>query len=92
LFFGGYNIPYLYQQGFVFPWGGEILLPHLLVVILQFCSFMIKLLFFCWLQQLVRWTLPRFRYDQLMNLSWKQLLPLTLLNILLTGLVLTLVG
>jgi NADH-quinone oxidoreductase subunit H len=92
LFFGGYNIPYLYQQGFVFPWGREILLPHLLVVILQFCSFMIKLLFFCWLQQLVRWTLPRFRYDQLMNLSWKQLLPLTLLNILLTGLVLTLVG
>jgi len=92
LFFGGYNIPYLYQQGFVFPVGGEIPLPHLVVVILQFCSFMCKLLFFCWFQQLVRWTLPRFRYDQLMNLSWKQLLPLTLLNILLTGLVLTLVG
>jgi NADH-quinone oxidoreductase subunit H len=96
LFFGGYNIPYLYNgdpvTGFLFPWGGTWILPHIVVVILQFCSFMFKLIFFCWFQQLVRWTLPRFRYDQLMNLSWKQLLPLTLLNILLTGLVLTLIG
>jgi len=94
LFFGGYNIPYLYNgdpvMGFQFPWGGTWLLPQILVVILQFCSFMFKLVFFCWLQQLVRWTLPRFRYDQLMNLSWKNLLPLTLANILVTGLVMTL--
>ena len=92
LYFGGYNIPYLYHQGFVFPWGWEWQLPHLVVVILQFCSFAGKVVFFCWFQTLVRWTLPRFRYDQLMNLSWKQLLPLSLLNILLTGLVLTLVS
>lgn len=96
LFFGGYNIPYLYNgdpvMGFLFPWGGTWLLPHLIVVILQFLSFLVKVVFFCWFFQLVRWTLPRFRYDQLMNLSWKNLLPLTLLNIILTGLVLTLIG
>jgi NADH-quinone oxidoreductase subunit H len=79
-------------MGFLFPWGGTWLLPHLIVVILQFLSFLGKVVFFCWFFQLVRWTLPRFRYDQLMNLSWKHLLPLTLLNILLTGLVLTLIG
>jgi NADH-quinone oxidoreductase subunit H len=96
LFFGGYNIPYLYNgdpvMGFLFPWGGTWILPQIMVVILQFCSFMIKLTFFCWLQQLVRWTLPRFRYDQLMSLSWKELLPLTLVNIMLTGIVMIIVG
>ncbi len=96
LFFGGYNIPYMYNgdpvMGFMFPWGGTWLLPHLLVVILQFLSFLFKVVCCCWFFQLVRWTLPRFRYDQLMNLSWKHLLPLTLINILLTGLVLTLIG
>jgi NADH-quinone oxidoreductase subunit H len=96
LFFGGYNIPYLYNgdpvMGFHFPWGWTWTLPHIVVVILQFCSFMFKLTFFCWLQTTIRWTYPRFRYDQLMNLSWKQLLPLTLVNIVLTGIVLMLIG
>jgi len=38
-----------------------------------------------WLQLMIRWSLPRFRYDQLMQLCWKVLLPLSLANILLTG-------
>jgi NADH-quinone oxidoreductase subunit H len=44
-----------------------------------------KIFFFIFFFMWIRWTLPRFRYDQLMNLGWKVLIPLALLNILLTG-------
>ncbi len=53
----------------------------------QFGFFMIKILFFCWLFIWVRWTLPRFRYDQLMDLGWKVMLPLSLANITVTAIV-----
>jgi len=52
----------------------------------------LKLLFFCWLFIWVRWTPPRFRYDQLMRLSWKGLIPLAFANIFITGLILLLIG
>ena len=48
-------------------------------------SFAIKVAFFMWLYVWVRWTLPRFRYDQLMDLGWKVMLPLSLVNIFATG-------
>ncbi|MGH7858217.1 MAG: NADH-quinone oxidoreductase subunit H, partial [Candidatus Binatia bacterium] len=51
---------------------------------------LLKVLFFCWFQILVRWTLPRFRYDQLMRLGWKGLLPLALANVLATSFVILL--
>lgn len=54
----------------------------------QFLTFMAKTLFFCFLFVWVRWTLPRFRYDQLMKFGWKMALPLALINILITGLLL----
>jgi NADH-quinone oxidoreductase subunit H len=85
MFFGGWQIPYLMRDGFHFPWGATLLLPQLLVALLQVGAFMIKVLFFCWLQILIRWTLPRLRYDQLMWLGWKILLPAALLNMLVTG-------
>ena len=44
-----------------------------------------KIVFFCWLQLMIRWTYPRFRPDQLMNLGWKQLLPASIANILVTA-------
>ncbi len=88
LFFGGYQVPWLSAEGFRFPWGVQWNLPHLVVVLLQLASLGLKIAFFCWLQVLIRWTLPRFRYDQLMRLCWKGILPLAILNILLTGLVL----
>lgn len=57
--------------------------------VLQLHFFMAKALFMCWVFVWVRWTLPRFRYDQVMNLGWRTLLPLALVNILLTGLAIT---
>jgi NADH-quinone oxidoreductase subunit H len=85
LFFGGWQVPYLLPVGFHFPWGGMLLLPHLAVVALQLAAFTLKVIFFCWLQILLRWSVPRFRYDQVMRLGWKMLLPLALLNVAATA-------
>jgi NADH-quinone oxidoreductase subunit H len=85
LFFGGWQIPYLLSDGFHFPGGGALLLPRLLVVLFQVAAFMVKVLVFCWVQILLRWTLPRLRYDQLMRFGWKGLLPLSLANMLATA-------
>lgn len=85
LFFGGYQVPYLEATGFVFPWGGSLELSSWIVVPMQVGAFLFKLLFFCWFQLMTRWSLPRFRYDQVMNLGWKILLPLSLLNIVITA-------
>lgn len=87
LFFGGWQVPYLMRDGFHFPWGGVWFLPHLAVVNLQVAAFTVKVLFFCWLQILLRWSVPRFRYDQVMRLGWKMLLPLALLNVTITAIV-----
>jgi NADH-quinone oxidoreductase subunit H len=88
LFFGGWQVPYLQSDGFQLPGGSFFGLPHLLVVLLQFAAFAIKVIFFCWFLLLIRWTLPRFRYDQLMQLGWKYMLPISILNIFVTALVL----
>jgi NADH-quinone oxidoreductase subunit H len=89
-FFGGWQVPWLYRTGFVFPGGAHLGLPQWLVALLGVISFMIKTFFFCWLQILVRWTLPRFRYDQLMRLGWKGLVPLGLANVVGTAIVVVL--
>ena len=90
LFFGGWQVPWLASDGFHFPWGGELPLSHVVVVLLQIAAFNIKVFFFCWLQILIRWTYPRFRYDQLMDFGWKLLVPLSLVNIIGTGIIMTL--
>ncbi len=58
---------------------------HLAYVIWGLVSFTVKVVAFIWFFMLIRWTLPRFRYDQLMHLGWKILFPLSLLNIAVTG-------
>jgi NADH-quinone oxidoreductase subunit H len=88
LFLGGWQVPYLYEAGFRFPWGGTLGLPHLLVVLLQVGAFSLKVVVMIFLMMLIRWTLPRFRYDQAMRLGWLGLFPLAILNIVLTGAVL----
>jgi NADH-quinone oxidoreductase subunit H len=87
LFFGGWQVPYLMHDGFHFPWGESLLLPHLAVTVLQVGAFTLKVLFFCWLQILLRWSVPRFRYDQVMRLGWKMLLPLGLANVVVTAII-----
>ena len=92
LFFGGWQVPYLNSAGWNFPGMDIIAVSPWLIAVLQLASFAFKVLFFCWLQILVRWTVPRFRYDQLMNLGWKGMIPLALANLLLTALAVLLWG
>jgi NADH-quinone oxidoreductase subunit H len=91
IFLGGWNLPFLYRDGLHVAIGGTALLDqplsHGLVIILGVLAFLVKVLGLCWLQLMIRWTLPRFRYDQLMRLGWRKLLPASLVNILATGLV-----
>jgi len=87
LFFGGWQVPYLMADGFHFPGGFEISLAGMTVSILQVISYCLKVFFFCWFLLLIRWTLPRFRYDQLMRLGWKIVFPISVLNLLVTSLV-----
>lgn len=88
LFFGGWQVPYLLADGFHFPWGAILEVPHYLIVFLQISSFSIKVIAFCWLFMTIRWTLPRFRYDQLMELGWKGIFPVALANIVITAFIL----
>jgi NADH-quinone oxidoreductase subunit H len=88
LFFGGWQVPWLGDGGFAFPGGGHLAVAPWAVTVLRVLSFNLKVFFFCWLQILTRWTYPRFRYDQIMDLGWKVLVPLGVGNILITGLVL----
>ena len=86
VFFGGYHVPFLYADGFHFA-GWVAHLPHITVVSLQILAFGLKVVFFCWLQLAIRWTLPRFRPDQLMQLGWMKLLPLALVNTMVAALI-----
>ena len=75
LYFGGYDIPFVNEAS----WG---LAPWLLSLI-GFVVLMTKAWLFIFLFMWIRWTIPRFRYDQLMNLGWKKLIPLALINMIL---------
>lgn len=84
LYFGGYNFPFMVELGNYFAEQGIssnwITIIGVLVFFLKIFAF---IFFFMW----VRWTLPRFRYDQLMNLGWKTLIPLAIANIVLTAVI-----
>lgn len=86
-YFGGYHIP-----GVDPSWAlsGHGALPGWGWGLLMLMAFGVKILFFNMLLQQIRWTFPRFRYDQVMHLGWKILLPLALVNILVTGVVILL--
>ncbi|WP_291155917.1 complex I subunit 1/NuoH family protein [Gemmatimonas sp. UBA7669] len=91
LFLGGYNLPFMTDAGFLLPGGREIALSQAVRVPLQMLTFLGKVALMCLLQIQIRWTLPRFRYDQMLGLSWKMLLPLSLANLAITVVVVWLV-
>lgn len=82
LYFGGYNFPFQHELG----------LEGNLLSAVQTAVLFGKILIFIFVFMWVRWTLPRFRYDQLMNLGWKVLLPLAIANIFITGIVMWAMG
>jgi NADH-quinone oxidoreductase subunit H len=96
LFFGGWQVPYLVRDGFHFgfnfPWGTMLPVSQWTYVLLGVSSFSIKVLAFCFLFMQIRWTLPRFRYDQLMRLGWLGLFPIAVVNMLVTALALAFFG
>jgi len=85
LFLGGYNLPWMTDAGFVLPGGGRIDLAHGWVVLIQVLTFLGKVFLMCSFQILIRWTLPRFRWDQLLRFAWKFLLPLAIVNLVVTA-------
>ena len=88
LFFGGWQIPYLMSDGFHFPWGATLYVSQWIYVLLGVASFSTKVVLFSVLFMQIRWTLPRFRYDQLMRLGWLGLFPIAVVNLLVTALAL----
>ncbi len=91
IFLGGWALPFVHRDGLTIAFGTQTLLQvplsHVLVTLLGVLAFFGKVLAVCFVQVFVRWTLPRFRYDQLMKLGWRMLLPASLANILVTGVV-----
>ena len=91
IFLGGWALPFFHRDGFTIEFGSSqiahFLVPHVWMTVLGVLAFFGKVIVVCWIQVFVRWTLPRFRYDQLMKLGWRILLPASLANILATGVV-----
>ena len=87
IFFGGWDVPFLTRSGFD-CFGHYVPMVHWLVALTQVVGFIVKIIILMWFQLMIRWTLPRFRYDHVMKLCWKGLLPLALLNVLFTGVLL----
>jgi NADH-quinone oxidoreductase subunit H len=88
LFLGAWHLPFVSDEmllsffGFAGPNGANVL-----AMLANIVTFFGKVIFMIWLQMTIRWTVPRFRYDQVMKLGWKILLPISLINIFITGLV-----
>lgn len=82
LFLGGYHFPYMEHLGLSPNW----------LSIVSICTLFAKIFFMIFVFMWIRWTIPRFRYDQLMKLGWQIFIPLCILNILVTGLVITLLN
>ncbi len=85
LFLGGWQVPWLFGDGVRFPWGAHLGLAPIVVTLLQVGAFVFKVAVMIFLLMLIRWTLPRFRYDQAMRLGWLGLFPLSILNVVITG-------
>jgi len=90
IFLGGWSLPFFARDGLHIAIGGNELfvqqMPQATIVVLGVLGFVVKTIALCMIQLTIRWTLPRFRYDQLMRLGWRKLLPASLANLIVTGL------
>ena len=82
IFFGGYHFPFMAEC--------KEAIGINLTALIGFIALFAKICFFIFFYMWVRWTIPRFRYDQLMHLGWKILIPLAVINIVITGIVMVL--
>ncbi len=93
LFLGGWSVPWLSSErivaGITPLFGGGF--ANLFCMLVHVTTWLVKVSALIWLQMALRWTLPRFRYDQVMDLCWKILLPLSIANIFVTGTILLLI-
>jgi len=89
IFFGGYALPFLHRDGITVAFGDTVYyhtnIAHAAVIGIGVAAFFIKSWIVCWAQIFIRWTILRFRYDQIMKLGWRYMLPAALANIVLTG-------
>ena len=92
IFFGGWALPFLHRDGITVEIGSttyyHVRLAHAAVVLIGVLAFFVKTWLVCWAQLFIRWTIPRFRYDQIMKLGWRFLLPAALVNMLVTAMIL----
>jgi NADH-quinone oxidoreductase subunit H len=95
IFFGGYSLPFVHRDGITIAFGDTVYyhtnIAHAAVIGIGVAAFFIKSWIVCWTQIFIRWTILRFRYDQIMKLGWRYLLPAALGNIVLTALGLLLI-
>jgi NADH-quinone oxidoreductase subunit H len=91
IFLGGWQLPFFHRDGLTIAFGDvtyfHMWIPHVWMVIIGVLTFFGKTLAMCFIQAFVRWSLPRFRYDQLMKLGWRVILPASLANLFVTGIV-----
>ncbi len=87
LFLGGWTIPWL-STGDIVGGVGSVFghgFATGVAIVLHVTSFLLKVVIMIWFQMALRWTLPRFRYDQVMDLCWKMILPISIANVFVTG-------
>lgn len=92
MFISSAIIATLYFGGYTFPFMNDFGMSQNMISILGIVFLFAKIFFFIFLFMWVRWTIPRFRYDQLMKLGWQVLIPLAIINIIFTGIVIMFVG
>lgn len=92
MFISAAIISSLYFGGYHFPFEDSLAVSPNVLSIIGMIVFFLKITFFGFVFMWIRWTLPRFRYDQLMSLGWKKLIPLAILNMVITGLIIRLLN
>ncbi|GAB4042336.1 NADH-quinone oxidoreductase subunit NuoH [Spirosoma jeollabukense] len=85
LYFGGFHYPFINEINAALEKSMGAIAGHNIATVIGIAVFFGKIFFFIFFFMWVRWTLPRFRYDQLMNLGWKTFIPLAILNVVITG-------